>query len=143
MRASIPGAVRAAGILVAAFGVACASSHHPAPPPALPSQFYGVWVNVGRQAHNWWEISSTDVVLYGIDSAGRCDSAHAVVVDEEQAEVRFGTTTAGSLHLQGDLLMFMTDAGQVGLHQRAEATTICQKPDGTYAEDAPHAAASR
>jgi hypothetical protein len=143
MRVSIPEAVRAASVLVAALAVACTSARHPAPPPALSPQFYGVWVNVGRQAHNWWEISSTDVVLYGVDSAGRCDSTHAVVVDSEEAEVRFGTTTAGSLHLQGDLLMFMTEAGQVALHQRADATAICRKPDGTYAEGAPNAAPSR
>jgi hypothetical protein len=143
MRVSIP-VVRAASVLVAAAAaVACTSTRHPAPPPALSPQFHGVWVNVGRQARNWWEISSTDVILYGIDSAGRCESTHAVVVDAEDAEIRIGTTTAGSLHLQGDLLMFMTDSGQVGLHQRVDATAICRKPDGTYAEDAPHAAASR
>ena len=140
---SIPGAVRGASVLIAAFAVACASTHHPAPPPALSPQFYGVWVNVGHQARNWWEISSTDVILYGIDSAGRCESTNAVVVDPEDAEIRFGTTTAGSLHLQGDLLMFMTDAGQVGLSQRTDDTTICRKPDGTYAADAPQATPNR
>jgi hypothetical protein len=143
MRVSIPGPVRPASVLIAAFAVGCASTHHPAPPPALSSQFFGVWVNTGHQARNWWEISSTDVILYGIDSAGRCESTNAVVVDAEDAQVRIGTTTAGSLHLQGDLLMFMTDAGQVGLSQRTDATTICRKPDGTYAEDAPHPAPSR
>lgn len=142
MRVSIP-AVRPASILVAAFAAACTSTRHPAPPAPLPSQFFGVWANAGRHAHNWWEISSTDVVLYGFDNAGQCESVHGVVVDAEQAEIRFGTTTSGSLHLQGDLLMFMTDEGQVGLHQRADPTTICQKADGTYAEGAPHTTTNR
>jgi hypothetical protein len=142
VRVSIP-AVRPASILVAAFAAACTGTRHPAPPAPLSSQYYGVWANVGRQSHNWWEISSTDVVLYGLDNAGRCESVHGVVVDSEQSEVRFGTTTSGSLHLQGDLLMFMTDEGQVALHQRADSTTICQKADGTYAEGAPHTAPNR
>lgn len=142
MRTSIRAVIGGAGALLGVLAAACVSGRHPAPPPALSSAFYGAWANAGPQAHNWWEISDSEVVIYRIDSAGKCESAHGVVLDPEQAEVQFGTADTVTLHRQGDLLFVATE-GQVGINQRVESATICRKADGTYAEGAPHAAATR
>jgi len=136
VRLSLQAAVRAASVSIIGFVAACASGRHTAPAPLSP-EFQGVWANIGPQAHNWWDISATQVVMYGFGNTGACESMHGEVVDPESAEVRFGTTATGTLHRQGDLLLFVTDAGNLGLHQRVEPASICRKPDGSYAEGAP------
>jgi hypothetical protein len=146
VRVSIQAAIRSTCILVLALAAACASPHSDKKKRALAlaSEFYGVWVNTGPTPRNWWEISATDVIVYGFDNTGKCASVHAVVLDPELPEIQLGTTDTGTLHRQGDLLMFVTEgAGQMGLHQRSEAAGICRRADGTYAEGAPHAAAAQ
>jgi len=143
VRLSIQAALGPASVLGIGLVAACTGARHPAPAPTLAPQFYGVWANAGAQAHTWWQISATQIVMYGFDKSAHCASMQGVVVDPESAEVRFDTGTTGTFHLQGDLLVFMTDAGHVGLHQRADPASICRKPDGSYAEGAPQAAPQR
>lgn len=142
MRKSTRAVIAGASALLGGLAAACVGTQHAAHPPELSSEFNGAWANAGPQAHDWWEISNSEVVIYRVDNAGRCESATGVVLDPEQAEVRFGTTDTATLHRQGDLL-FVTSDGQVGINQRVEPTTICRKPDGTYAEGAPHAPPTR
>src|SRR5215472_898729 len=123
VRPSIPAAVRVASVFIIGLVAACTGARHPAPAPTLAPEFYGVWANAGPQAHSWWQISATQVIVYGLDNSARCESMQGVVVDSEAAEVRFGTAVTGTLHRQGDLLLVVAD-GNVGLHQRADAASI-------------------
>jgi hypothetical protein len=109
---------------------------------ALAPRYYGVWVNVVPNYHNWWQISAAGAVNYGIAlDGGKCAGRSATVLGANRIDVTFGNS--GNIYLrlaEGGLLLFEAGPSQFSLHRRAEATDICRQSDGTYFEGAPYPA---
>ena len=112
--------------------------------PILSAEFYGAWVNASPRFYSWWEISSTGAVGYGYASDGKCTSVSSLATDTDQLEIHYASPENVTLHLaSGDLLLMSADSGSgVTLYKRVEADSICRRTDGSYADGAPHAAAS-
>jgi hypothetical protein len=106
---------------------------------ALAPRYYGVWVNVIPSYHNWWQISASGAVNYGIAlDGGKCAPRSATVLATNRIDVTFGNSGILYLRLaEGDLLLFEADASHFSLHRRVQASDICRKSDGTYFEGAP------
>jgi len=105
---------------------------------SIGSQFYGIWENIDPRYFNWWEISATRVVNYGIAlREGKCRSDDAEIIAADVLNVPFGN--AGTVHLGiiDNKLIFVSPKG-VAQHKRVQPEAICRRPDGTYFDGAPH-----
>ena len=105
----------------------------------LAPRYYGIWVNVIPSYHNWWQISASGAVNYGVAlDGGKCAPRLATVRGANQIDVTFGNSGNVYLRLgEGDLLLFEGDSSHFSLHKRVEASDICRKSDGSYFEGAP------
>jgi hypothetical protein len=113
--------------------------------PILSAEFYGAWINASPRFHSWWEISSTGAVGYGdAGGDGKCTSVSSLATETDQLEIHYASPQNVTLHLaSGDLLLMSADNGSgVTLYKRVDADSICRRSDGSYAEGAPHVAAS-
>ena len=109
--------------------------------PVLARRYYGTWENIVPRYLNWWVISASGAVSYGIASeSGRCVRSSAIVKAADAFDVTSGNSGRVTLRAVegGQLLLFQGDRG-FALHRRVDASHICRKSDGTYREGAPSA----
>jgi hypothetical protein len=124
-------------LLIAFVGCGCASnrSHTPVLAPA----FYGTWTNVNPRYYNWWVISASGAVAYGIAlNRGKCGAYSATVVDPEHINVTFGNSGKVHLRISDNGLLVFENVSATAYHKRVEPESICERADGGYFEFAPH-----
>jgi hypothetical protein len=105
----------------------------------IDPQFHGIWTNVNPDFFNWWEITSTLVVGYGIAlENGKCSSNQAQILSENRIDVSFGNAAIVEMRILDEQLLFVADPA-TAYHKRVPREDICRKSDGTYFEGAPYA----
>jgi hypothetical protein len=134
------------GILAACALTLCACATTNPSKPALAARYNGVWVNANpRYPNNFWVIAAGEAVSYGIGQDGKCERIAAVILGPARIDVQSGRRGIGSLRLaEGGLLIFVGDDAVSGaIYRQADASSVCRRSDGTYADGAPLIGRSR
>lgn len=109
--------------------------------PVLASRFYGIWANANPRGPNWMLISKAGLVPYGITTDGKCETYHAITLAPKEFQA---PQTTVHIRRAEDLLLMVSDDWQVvSTWKQADASAVCQKSDGSYAEGGPSIGRSR